>query len=247
MSLTRTRLIREIHQQYGLFYNIGGGLALIITGIWIGSLIFGADYATNVYTEALSVIATIAVLDRLNDWREMRRRKATLIREAGSRDNSTALNAVDWLRAEGWLCRDDGETLLCAQKLSRANLKDAFLYEADLAGCNFYKANLRNADLSHAALRGAYFHRADLANASMYGTDLRGAALWQANLRGVRHLDKAIFDEKTVLPDSLALYDENGAVRVDDQERILFDKYWIPGTDMTRYTNPDHPEFWSVA
>jgi len=25
---------------------------------------------------------------------------------------------------------------------------------------------------------------------------------------------------------------------------IQFDKYWTPETDMTRYTNPEHPDFW---
>ncbi|MEM9951763.1 MAG: pentapeptide repeat-containing protein [Chloroflexota bacterium] len=246
MASARRDDIQSIHQQYLPFYNIGGGLALILIGIWIGSLIFTSGYFTNVYTEALSVIATIVVLDRLNDWREERRLKARLRREATSRDNSTALNAIDWLRAENWLTLDNREHLLREQKLSRANLQDAYLYQADLENCNFYKSTLRDADISKANLRGAYLHNANLANASAFGTDFRGACLWYANMRNMRHLDKAIFDETTILPDSRPLYDENGEVMTDDNELILFDFYWTPEIDMSRYTNPEHRDFWDA-
>ena len=30
----------------------------------------------------------------------------------------------------------------------------------------------------------------------------------------------------------------------DDDGNSIFDKYWTPDTDMTRYTNPEHPDFW---
>ncbi|MEO0595982.1 MAG: pentapeptide repeat-containing protein [Chloroflexota bacterium] len=237
---------RDIYRRYAPFYNIGSGLGLIVIGIWIGSLVFGSGYFTNVYTEALSVIATIAVLDRLNDWREMRRRKSRLAREAYSRDNSTALNAVDWLRAEKWLCLEDPEHLLSGTKMSRANLENAYLYGADLQAVNLYKANLSKADLSKSDLRNAYLYRANLSYASLYGTDLRGACLWGANLRQVNHLDATIFDETTILPDANPLKDEHGQTRYDDAGKVIFDKHWSPDVDMNRYTDPQHPQYWYV-
>lgn len=245
-SITQDNRTDTIHRQYAYFYNIGGGLVLILIGIWIGSLIFNAGYFTNVYTEALSVIATIVVLDRLSDWRDVRRLKGRLMREACSRDNSTALNAIDWLRSEKWLTVSDDETLMSCQKMARANLESAYLYEANLERVNFYKANLTKADLSKANLQDAYLHRANLANTSAYGTDFRGTVLWMSNLRNVKHIEKAIFDINTVLPDARPIRNADGQVVYDEQGHVLFDKYWTADTDMTRYTNPAHRDYWSV-
>jgi len=30
----------------------------------------------------------------------------------------------------------------------------------------------------------------------------------------------------------------------DNEGNPIYDKYWTPDTDMQRYTDPDHPEFW---
>ncbi|EHW0487632.1 pentapeptide repeat-containing protein [Salmonella enterica] len=62
---------------------------------------------------------------------------------------------------------------------SRANLRCADLYGADLRG-----ADLRGADLYGADLRGADLRGADLRGADLYGADLRGANLYGANLYG---------------------------------------------------------------
>lgn len=72
---TRNDEIAAIHIQYADFYRIGGGLALIFIGVLIGAWLFGNNklalppdmlgYITNISTEALSVIATIVVIDRL--------------------------------------------------------------------------------------------------------------------------------------------------------------------------------------
>jgi hypothetical protein len=54
----------------------------------------------------------------------------------------------------------------------------------------------------------------------------------RTNLRGA-DLTYAQFDENTILPDAEFVVDNKS-----------FDKHWTPQTDMTRYTNPDHPDFW---
>jgi hypothetical protein len=56
----------------------------------------------------------------------------------------------------------------------------------------------------------------------LIGADLRGTNFKAANLTGAI-LRNAQFSNKTILPD---------------------DKKWTPETDMTRYTNPNHPDFW---
>ena len=119
-SPNRQTEIRTIHHRFAQVYKIGGGLFLVLIGVWIGSLLFTEGYATNIYTEMLSIFVTILVLDRLNEWRNTQQLKRQLTREASSRDNSTALNAVDWLRAEKWLTIDDDSPLLMRAKLSRA-------------------------------------------------------------------------------------------------------------------------------
>jgi hypothetical protein len=71
---------------------------------------------------------------------------------------------------------------------------------------------------------------ANLRTANLRGTNLQGADLSGANLQGA-HLTDAIFDEDTILPD--AEYDSG-----------IYPSYWTPDTDMARFTDPDHPDFW---
>ena len=83
-------------------------------------------------------------------------------------------------------------------------------------------AYLHGADLAKANLQGASIFRAhlqgaDLRNADLRGVDMRGAELDGANLTG------AIFDATTVLPDG---------------------KPWTLDTDLTRFTDRAHPDFW---
>ena len=127
----RLKDIRKIHQDYRVFYQLSGGLSLLIIGVWIGSLIFAHDdsYATNVYTELLGVLVTIILLDRLNIFRlrqqseselgqqliaNMQQQwsendlKRQLIMEAGSLSNEKSKDAIHHLRKYGWLVGDNG-------------------------------------------------------------------------------------------------------------------------------------------
>jgi hypothetical protein len=86
----------------------------------------------------------------------------------------------------------------------------------------FIRANLRDAGLQAAYLRGASFENAtltgaDLTGANLLGTIFTGADLSHAQLAG------AFYDEKTVLPDGT---------------------FWTPDTDLARFTDPAHPDFW---
>jgi uncharacterized protein YjbI with pentapeptide repeats len=63
---------------------------------------------------------------------------------------------------------------------------------------------------------------ANLQGASLFGAFLGGANLRRADLRGAV-LKRANLDEFTILPDGTK---------------------WTPDTDMARFTDPDHPDFW---
>ncbi|WZX60004.1 pentapeptide repeat-containing protein [Salmonella enterica subsp. diarizonae serovar 58:r:z53] len=66
---------------------------------------------------------------------------------------------------------------------SRANLRGADLYDANLRDANLRGANLRGADLYDANLRDADLRGANLYGANLRGADLYGANLYDANLR----------------------------------------------------------------
>ena len=135
--------------------------------------------------------------------------------------------------------------------LTKTILKSANLQGVNLRGANLYmtqliEANLQNADLSHATLERSYMSGANmrqsrlvaarvgcslwsvnLEDADLENADLRGAELFRTNLRGANLVGVRLSDAKinrdTILPD--------GAV-------------WSQQIDITRFTNPDHPDFW---
>ncbi len=107
-----------------------------------------------------------------------------LIRKLHSPDSKHVLQAIEELRARGWL--------------SDGSLRGASLQYVHLEGADLYKANLENADLQHAQmdganlslanLQGANLSLANLQAADLSRANLAGAILFRANLRGVRNL-----------------------------------------------------------
>ncbi|EDU2378481.1 pentapeptide repeat-containing protein [Salmonella enterica] len=73
---------------------------------------------------------------------------------------------------------------LCDANLRGADLCDANLYGADLCDANLRGADLCDANLCDANLRGANLRGANLCDANLRGANLRGANLCDANLRG---------------------------------------------------------------
>jgi uncharacterized protein YjbI with pentapeptide repeats len=130
---------------------------------------------------------------------------------------------------------------LAYAELQKASLYKANLQDADLIGANLQEANLMQTDLRKADLEYANLQKAILANANLEGTDLenadlQGTILVNVNLKDA-NLSRVQYDENTALPD--AEYTSR-----DQQGNMLFDKYWTPKTDMSRYTNSDRPDFW---
>jgi hypothetical protein len=221
-------------------------------------------YLTNVFTEAMSVVLTILVLDRINQWRDTENLKKRLVRETGSLSNTVAIGALEWLRAENWLSGENG--LLQKAMLWGANLQNADLEMANLNAANLRDAKLQDAILIQAQLQGAILRRAMLNNAKMNDavlheadmrlvnmtnadllradlsmTKLQHAAFNGANLHNAclcgADLTDATFSVTTVLPDAKS-------AGHDAEGKPLFTRYWSPDTDMRRYTDPKHPNFW---
>jgi uncharacterized protein YjbI with pentapeptide repeats len=142
--------------------------------------------------------------------------KAKLIEQLGSNDDGISWQALYLLNEHGWL--RDGS--LKNAKLMGANLFEAFLnIGIDLSGADLTGATLLRADLTDSNLENVTLIQADLRGSLLFGTKLLDANLREANLEG------AVFDENTVLPDGT---------------------HWTEDTDMTRFTDPNHSDFWDA-
>lgn len=116
---------------------------------------------------------------------------------------------------------------LTVANLQFAILEGANLQETDLRHTQFlrngmHNVNLEKANLSFATLQETSMNYANLRNADFTQANLKGVWLNDADLLGakLRHTD---FDTDVTLPDG---------------------NKWTPETDLRRFTDPTHPEFW---
>ncbi|MBZ0299744.1 MAG: pentapeptide repeat-containing protein [Anaerolineae bacterium] len=177
---------------------------------------------------AASIVALIGVLcGRWNHWQLI---KMKLIQDAGSTEAGVAINAVDELRRHGLLIEEKG--VLSGANLIAADLRGAQLWLANLQDANLSSATMQDVNLLFANLKDSYLRLVDLRNAGLACADLRGAILTLANLEGasLMHANLAEatltdvqFDGLTILPDG---------------------SKWLPSTDLSRFTDPTHPDYW---
>lgn len=214
-------------QRMGLFLLVLAGLVTAIgaldlhPGLSLSNFIhqvFNEFYA-NLGTELASIAITVLIIDRLHQQRAEEREKERLILQMGSPDNSFAIEAMRIMGARGWLSNGD----LKGVHLSRANLEGANLQGVNLEAARLGLANLRKVKLAGARLTCAFLQGANLEGANLCGADLSGVNLNDANLIKVKLDDTTRFTTETILPDCT---------------------FWSPGTDVTRFTRPDHPDFW---
>lgn len=109
------------------------------------------------------------------------------------------------------------KAILLDANLEGAKLEGATLIETKCGRVNLTGANLRDADI-----RGTGFYLGTLRNADMTGANLKAANLVDIDLQGAI-LAEVICNWETILPDKNA---------------------WEEGTDLTRFTDPQHPDFW---
>lgn len=110
---------------------------------------------------------------------------------------------------------------LSGANLDGANLEGANLRGTDLSGARLGQTALRGADLHWAVLRNAQLGKADLSQTDLQGADLENASLLGANLEGANLKNAHMLG--TMMPDGSA---------------------WTPRTDVRRFTDPSHPDFW---
>lgn len=160
------------------------------------------------------------------------RAKLQLIRKLRSANNRTVVQAVEAMRAQGWL--EDGT--LCGVYLRHVHLQGADLCAANLSHADLSLAHLQMANLSQADLEGARLSNANLYGADLSGANLRGASLINANLYFARNLaeeqlaqarslwgskmpDGSIYDGRFNLPGDLEVA-RAGRIDVGDQEAM---------------------------
>lgn len=150
----------------------------LVLGIVIGLLLnpfisaispTAQDFLDNMVPEAVGIIFTVLILERLDSLRQRRSVRDQLVRRAHSRDNRTALAAIEEMRVLGHL--EDGS--LAHQELRGSNWENANLYMADLRGTDLTNARLYKADFVKANLTGAIVSDEQLAATDiMFGATL---------------------------------------------------------------------------
>lgn len=218
---------REIWKDYSHYYRIFLALVLVGIGILIGGLLFSSDsgYVTNLYTELISIAVTIGILDFIYERRRKNELEAEykqrLLREARSSINVIALRALEQIHERDWL--KGKNSILAGKDLSGANWENAVLVEANLSRTILTFTNMKNACL----------HSCDLSNAQLNLANLENAKLMYSNLRASKSINTVWFNNETILPDPLI-----------NNKGLYVSKHWTLDTDMARYTNPQHPDFW---
>lgn len=164
--------------------------------------------------------------------RQEDKRKLEVIQRMGSADRETALDALSFARAYGWLY--DGT-------LAGVNLAGANLAGGDLSGGDLRRAVLAQADLS-----GANVSEADLEGADFFGANLEGANLSMTNLQGV-YLAAANLSGTGVSHGDLRLAEGLVGARLPDGQP--YDgRYNLPGDhDPARLDVGDRPDAGAMA
>lgn len=184
-KLTESR--KALEQKYIFPATIGLIVVLII--VWAGAKRFASDdYWMNLLTEGLGIAITILFIDRLNEYRAEKQLKRRLIREAGSRSRDTAVSALDWLRNEGWLTKNDEYPLLRDKKFKYSNWHEAFLEDIDLQDTVLEDVGMERARLSRANLRGTRLERLKMRDAVLQYINLQDSLCFHLDLRDVNLL-----------------------------------------------------------
>ncbi|GEM_PF-4844013 len=241
---------KRVLQEYPLTYSLTLGIVVLLIGIFIGAQLFtdhvtGEDdgYTVNLYTEIISVIATVFILDRINEARrkkEQSERDIYFVEEQRKRDQLQAISELEQTHTP-----EERQPII--QHMIRLKILEGIkLNLKNLEDSSFDSANLNNAHISSSNLKGARFYRAKLRNVFLVGSnmehgnwegaDLQGADLSQTKLLGTNlsrcnllgaYLHLAEFDvytswRHTTLPDGTL---------------------WKSPDKLERFTDPKHPEF----
>lgn len=133
---------------------------------------------------------------------------------------------------------------LAEARLADADLRGAtFNLETSFAGAHMAGANLEGADLRAMNLGVAFGEKpVDLSGANLRQANLGGVNLWGVNLAGADLLDAGL-QGANLRDANLAGADLRGT-QFNERTTLPDDSAWVEGTDLTRFTDPGHPDFW---
>lgn len=191
-----------------------GGYLMTVAASEQSLFTFIKETYSNFGIEMVSIALTVIVIDRLNRRRDEQREERELKAQL-LRDVRSKVADV----AVNAVHQMQERGWL---KGKASLLRGAHLIGANLNGVQLTSANLNSAHLFGANLSGAHLSGANLSDADLRVANLHGSHLFGANLSGA-FLSNGSFDETTTLPDG---------------------KKWTPGDDLSRFTNPAHPNFW---
>lgn len=226
------------------------------SGVWL-----------NLGTELAGGAVTFVVLEQVLGTRQ---RKEDLIAQMKSRVNAEAVRAVEKMRLHPWI--QDGSLRgedLSGAVLSKANLQGADLSDANLNGTKLKGAILMDANLQNTRLRYANLRKADLRFAALVNADLFRADLSLVSASGANFRDAQLLGvtlDRTTLSDARlsktnfrgAKFIGNVSLEGSDLTEAIFSPNfhpkgtlllpdgttWTEETDMGRFTDPDHPNYW---
>lgn len=262
---------RKIWREYKTFYTLARRSIPFIVGVVVGGLIFSSDsgYATNLYTELLSIAATVGILDFLNEQhrqQEQAKRDQWQAEQQRIRDQLQAVSELQRAKTkeerQAILDRMKSGGLLRGASLRSLNLEEVNLANADLRKSDLERANLRGANLQSARLRGANMKHANLSEATLMtaildGVVATGIHLEKADLLGAELVDAMLdsaYLEEAKFGDSNLLGAELAHAKLSNTkwERIIGNTTyasilpdgtnWTKDVDMGRFTNPHHRE-----
>jgi len=268
----RWNTIKALWKRDQWLYVLAGFLAGLLVSPLVQSIqTDGGEFARSLVPEAIGIGFTVLLIDRLyrrrEDQREERELKERLIRELGSRDNAIANHAAYQLRTpHDWL--SDGSlqgVMLYEANLQEADLGGINLERSSITGVNFQFANLAEAKLNEVefgrsirfrgskemslhnnSFKQANLFNAELKRAELFWANFEMAVLWYADLQGanlrIANLRGADLRSANLTDANLQDADLTDA---DLDEATLPDKSkGTSGIDMSRFTNPEHPQFW---
>jgi hypothetical protein len=191
----------------------------------------------NFGTEVIGAILTFGLIEVLVGNREQHRAEESQHQRDQLLAISELLQAKTKTQEERQpiIQRMRDSDLFKRAELRYANLSGADLMGANLQGVDLGGASLQEAELRHANLSGSSLGGANLSGADLMGANLSGSSLYDANLSGAGLLsvnlenvtwDHSLHDRTATLPDGIQ---------------------WTFDTDMKRFTDMDHPEYFDTV
>ncbi len=177
---------------------------------WIKSnfILSGAD--EGLFTEIIGILITVFLIDRLRSLSERNRYRRNLIRQARSKSNPIAIDAIEIIRDEKWL-DEKSIRLLEGKNLSGAALNYANLRKAYLNRTVLSHSTLEETDMRDSILTDVQFNGASLIRTRFSGANLAGASFIESSLEACQFK----VDLET---------DENDAKLQDDEKKAVFEK-----------------------